>query len=293
METARKSFIVRGGRSAFQAFRDRPTECEVFQLSNVLLEKDGPLGWLTLNRPETRNALSLDMINAVRSAIDEVAKDRDTSILIIRANGQVFSSGHDVREMLRKHENLYELRRIFTDCNKMMLKLHELPQPVIAQVHGVATAAGCQLVAACDLAIAESGARFATPGVKIGLFCTTPMIPLVRVIGRRRAMDMLLSGRFVSAEEALQFGLINRIVPPERLAEETRNWALELAQASPFTLSLGKRAFYSQVDLDERDAYNYAREVIAMNCTAEDAFEGMSAFIEKRKPVWRDKASGS
>jgi enoyl-CoA hydratase/carnithine racemase len=230
------------------------------------------------------------MIDAIRSAIDEVAKDEEVSILIIRGNGQVFSSGHDIREMIRKHENLNELRGIFSACNKMMLKLHELPQPVIAQVHGIATAAGCQLVAACDLAIAESGARFATPGVKIGLFCTTPMIPLVRVIGRRRAMDMLLSGRFVSAEEALQFGLINRIVPPEKLAEETRKWALELAQASPFTLSLGKRAFYSQVDLDERAAYNYAGEVIAINGMAEDAFEGMSAFVEKRKPVWRDKA---
>jgi len=255
----------------------------------VLLEKEPPLGWLTLNRPEIRNALSLEMIEAIRGAIDKVAEDREISILIIRANGPVFSAGHDIREMTRKHEDLNELRQIFTECNKMMLKLHELPQPVIAQVHGIATAAGCQLVAACDLAVAETGARFATPGVKIGLFCTTPMIPLVRVVGRRHAMDMLLSGRFVSAEEALQFGLVNKVVSPEKLAEETRNWALELAQASPFVLSLGKKAFYSQVDLDERSAYDYAKEVIAMNCMAEDAFEGMSAFIEKRKPVWTNK----
>ncbi len=151
------------------------------------------------------------------------------------------------------------------------------------------SAAGCQLVAACDLAVAETGARFATPGVKIGIFCTTPMIPLVRVVGRRRAMDMLLSGRFVSAEEALRFGLVNKVVPPEKLAEETRNWALELAQASPFVLGLGKHAFYSQVDLDEKSAYGYAKEVIAMNCMADDAFEGMSAFIDKRKPVWSNK----
>ncbi|MGA2403590.1 MAG: enoyl-CoA hydratase [Syntrophobacteraceae bacterium] len=261
-------------------------------MNSILLEKDPPLGWLTLNRPETRNALSLEMINSIRDALDKVAEDREISILIIRANGQVFSAGHDIREMTRKHANLGELREIFTKCNKMMLKLHELPQPVIAQVHGVATAAGCQLVAACDLAVAETGARFSTPGVKIGLFCTTPMIPLVRVVGRRRAMDMLLSGRFVSAEEALQFGLVNRVVPPEKLAEETRNWAMELAQASPFVLSLGKNAFYSQVDLDERSAYDYAKEVISMNCMAEDAFEGMSAFIEKRKPVWKNKAGG-
>jgi enoyl-CoA hydratase/carnithine racemase len=258
-------------------------------MNSVLLEKDPPIGWLTLNRPEIRNALSLEMIDAVRDALDKVEKDPQISILVIRANGPAFSAGHDIREMTRKHESLGELREIFTRCNKMMLKLHELPQPVIAQVNGIATAAGCQLVAACDLAVAETGARFATPGVKIGLFCTTPMIPLVRVVGRRHAMDMLLSGRFVSAEEALQFGLVNKVVSPEKLAEETRNWALELAQASPFVLSLGKHAFYSQVDLDERSAYDYAKEVIAMNCMAEDAFEGMSAFIEKRKPVWTNK----
>jgi enoyl-CoA hydratase/carnithine racemase len=258
-------------------------------MNPVLLEKDGQIAWVTLNRPETRNALSLDMIREIQSALDRVAEDKETTILVIRANGPVFSAGHDIREMTGKHENLQELREIFTECNKMMLSLHGLPQPVIAQVHGVATAAGCQLVAACDLAIAESGARFATPGVKIGLFCTTPMIPLVRVIGRRRAMDMLLSGRFVSAEEAFQFGLVNRVVAPERLAEETRNWAMELAQASAFTLALGKRAFYSQIDLNERSAYDYGKEVIAMNCMSEDAFEGMSAFIEKRKPTWKNR----
>jgi enoyl-CoA hydratase/carnithine racemase len=253
----------------------------------VLLEKDPPLGWLTLNRPETRNALSLEMIEAIRSVLDKVEKESRMSILIIRANGPVFSAGHDIREMMQKRGSLSQLRKIFTACNKMMLKLHELPQPVIAQVSGVATAAGCQLVAACDLAVAETGARFATPGVKIGLFCTTPMVPLVRVVGRRRAMEMLLSGRFISAQEALQFGLVNKVVPAEDLAEETRNWALELAQASPFVLSLGKRAFYSQVDLDEGSAYEYAREVIAINCMAEDAGEGMSAFVEKRKPMWK------
>jgi enoyl-CoA hydratase/carnithine racemase len=156
-------------------------------------------------------------------------------------------------------------------------------------VHGIATAAGCQLVAACDLAIAETGARFATPGVKVGLFCTTPMIPLVRLIGRRRAMEMLLTGRFVSAQEAEHFGLVNRLAPADQLAEETRKWALELAQFSRFTLALGKRAFYEQIDLDETSAYNYAKEVISINCMAEDAQEGMGAFLEKRKPQWRDR----
>lgn len=260
-------------------------------MKSVLLEKEPPLAWLTLNRPENRNALSLDMMDSVAGALDEIAEDSGISILIIGANGPVFSAGHDIREMTRKRGNLDELREIFTRCNNMMLKLHKLPQPVIAKVHGVATAAGCQLVAACDLAVAEMGARFATPGVKIGLFCTTPMVPLVRAVGRRRAMDMLLSGRFISAEEALQFGLVNKVVPLEKLAEETRNWALELSQASPFVLSLGKNAFYSQVDLDEGSAYEYAKEVIAMNCMADDALEGMSAFLEKRRPVWKDRSA--
>ncbi len=253
----------------------------------VLIEKDPPVAWLTLNRPEVRNALSLEMITAVSSALDTIAADHSVSVLILRANGPAFSGGHDISEMSRKNKNINEVREIFTACNKMMLKIHELPQPVIAQVQGVATAAGCQLVAACDLAVAETGARFATPGVKIGLFCSTPMVPLVRVIGRRRALEMLLGGRFVSALEALSFGLVNRVVEPEKLASETVQWATELAAASPFVLALGKRAFYSQVDLDEKSAYEYAKEVIAMNCLDEDAAEGMSAFLEKRKPEWK------
>lgn len=255
----------------------------------VLLEKDGPIGFLTLNNPGKRNALSLEMMSEVLKKLDAVAEDKDVRVVVIRANGPVFSAGHDIKEMASNNTDLHYLRQIFATCNKMMLRLHQVPQPVIAQVHGIATAAGCQLVAACDLAIAETEARFATPGVKIGLFCTTPMIPLVRVIGRRRAMDMLLSGRFVSAGEAERFGLVNRVVPADQLAEETRKWALELAQFSKFTLGLGKQAFYEQIDLDERSAYDYAKEIIAMNCLAEDAREGMDAFLGKRKPEWRDR----
>jgi enoyl-CoA hydratase/carnithine racemase len=255
-------------------------------MESVLLEKEGPVGWLILNHPEKRNALSLDLMAKVIEKLNQVAEDRNIGVLVIKANGPVFSAGHDIKEMAANNTNLPYLRKIFATCNRMMLRLHGLPQPVIAQVHGIATAAGCQLVAACDLAIAETGARFATPGVKIGLFCTTPMVPLVRVIGRRRAMDMLLSGRFISAGEAERFGLVNRIVPPDQLEEETRKWALELAQYSPFTLALGKQAFYEQVDLDERAAYDYAKEIIAMNCMADDAREGMDAFLGKRKPKW-------
>jgi enoyl-CoA hydratase/carnithine racemase len=258
-------------------------------MESVLVEKDGPLGYLVLNRPEKRNALSLELMQDMLGKLDRVAADPEVRVVIVRGNGTMFSAGHDLKEMAGADKDLHHFRRIFTTCNQMMLRLHQLPQPVIAQVHGIATAAGCQLVAACDLAIAESGARFATPGVKVGLFCTTPMVSLVRVIGRRRAMDMLLSGRFVSAEEALQFGLVNRIVPADRLAEETRNWALELSQHSRFTLALGKQAFYEQIDLDETSAYNQAKEVIAMNCLAADAQEGMTAFLEKRKPQFQGR----
>jgi enoyl-CoA hydratase/carnithine racemase len=256
-------------------------------VKSVLLEKDGPVGWLILNRPEKRNALSLEMMSDVLQALDLVAANDDLHVLVIRGNGPVFSAGHDLGEVYSHKDDLSYLRQIFYTCNKMMLRLHSIPQPIIAQVHGIATAAGCQMVAACDLAIAEEGARFATPGVKIGLFCTTPMVPLVRVVGRRRAMEMLLSGRFISAEEAERFGLVNRIVSPDHLGEETRKWALELAQFSPMTLAIGKQAFYEQVDLDEEVAYGHAKDVITLNCMAEDAREGMSAFLEKRKPEWK------
>jgi enoyl-CoA hydratase/carnithine racemase len=255
----------------------------------VLLDKEYPLAWLTLNRPDKRNALGLDVMREITRRLDEVEADPEIRVLVIRAKGPVFSAGHDIKEMAAHSSEAAYLRDIFSTCNRMMLRLHQLPQPVIAQVRGIATAAGCQLVAACDLAIAEPAARFATPGVKIGLFCTTPMVPLVRVIGRRRALDMLLTGRFVSAEEAEQFGLVNRIVPTDQLDEAARNWALEIAQFSGYTLALGKRAFYEQVDLSEESAYGYAKEVIAMNCMVDDAREGMNAFIDKRTPRWKHR----
>lgn len=255
----------------------------------VLFETKGPVGWLTLNRPHKRNALALDVMEEISRRLDSIAADSETRVLVIRGNGPVFSAGHDIREMTGSDKDVHFLSRIFTTCNQMMLRLHTLPQPVIAQVHGIATAAGCQMVAACDLAIAEEGARFATPGVKIGLFCTTPMVPLVRVIGRRRAMEMLLTGRFISSREALEYGLVNRVVPAEDLQDQTEKWAMEIARHSGFTLALGKRAFYSQIDLDERAAYDYAREIMAMNCLAGDAQEGMTAFLEKREPEWRNR----
>lgn len=255
----------------------------------VLLEKDAYVGYLTLNRAEQRNALSLEMMKNIINRLDTLAEDRDVKVVVLRANGTAFCAGHDLLEMAGADKDIHHYRNIFSTCSHMMQRIHNIPQPVIAQVHGVATAAGCQLVAACDLAVAETGARFQTPGVLIGLFCMTPMVPLVRVVGRRRAMEMLLTGRFVSAEEAERFGLINLSVPLDQLEAETRKLAQNIAQHSRHTLASGKHAFYEQIDLDEASAYNHAKEAMALNCLAEDAREGITAFIEKRKPRWSDR----
>lgn len=255
----------------------------------VLFEKDGPIGWLTLNRPDKRNALSLNVMNDMLDKLKNIAQDQDAHVVVIRGNGPAFCAGHNLKDMVGADLDIQHFYTIFSLCAKMMQTLHKLPQPVIAQVHGIAAAAGCQLVAACDLAIAETGAQFATPGSKIGLFCTTPAVPLVRVIGRRRAMEMLLTGRFISAHEAEKFGLVNQVVAPDKLFQETRNLAMEMAQYSRYTLAFGKQTFYNQVDLNEPSAYEYATHAIAMNCLDEDAQEGIKAFIEKRAPVWKNR----
>ncbi|MEJ2658527.1 MAG: enoyl-CoA hydratase [Desulfobacterales bacterium] len=254
----------------------------------VLLDKDGPIGWLTLNRPEKRNALSLDVMNDMLDKLNHVARDQDIRVVVIRGKGPAFCAGHNLKDMVGPDLDIRHFYTIFSVCARMMQTLHELPQPVIAQVHGIATAAGCQLVAACDLAVAETGAQFATPGVKIGLFCTTPAVPLVRIVGRRKALEMLLTGRFFSAEQAEKFGLVNQVVPAESLSRRTRDLAMEMAQYSRQTLAFGKQTFYKQVDLNEISAYEFATHAIAMNCLDEDAQEGMRAFLEKRAPVWKN-----
>lgn len=256
---------------------------------SVLFDKEGHVGWLTLNRPKQRNALTLEMMNTMLDKLDIVAKDHDIRVVVIRGNGPAFCAGHDLKEMVGGDQDIHSYRRMFSVCSRMMLRLHQIPQPVIAQIHGIATAAGCQLVATCDLAIAEEGARFQTPGVLIGFFCTTPMVPLVRAIGRKRAAEMLFTARFISAGEAERFGLINRVVAAETLAEETRQWAGEIAQYSRYTLSSGKEAFYGQIDLDETSAYSLAKELMSLHSLAEDAREGINAFVEKRKPEWKDR----
>jgi enoyl-CoA hydratase/carnithine racemase len=255
----------------------------------VLFEKDGPIGWLTLNRPEKRNALSLNVMNDMLDKLKAIEQDQTIHIIVIRGNGPAFCAGHNLKDMVGPDADIQYYYTLFSVCAKMMQTLQKLPQPVIAQVHGIATAAGCQLVAACDLAIAETGAQFATPGSKIGLFCTTPAVPLVRVIGRRRAMEMLLTGRFISAHDAERFGLVNQVVSQDSLFRETRNLAMEMAQYSRYTLAFGKQAFYSQIDLNEPSAYEYATHAIAMNCLDEDAQEGIKAFLEKRAPVWKNR----
>jgi enoyl-CoA hydratase/carnithine racemase len=227
--------------------------------------------------------LMAEMIDLLKA----IKKKLEVRVVIIRGEGQVFSSGHDLSEMLEG--NVVSYRRIFDACSEVMLAIRDLPQPVIAQVQGMATAAGCQLVAACDLAVASKEARFATPGVRIGLFCHTPQVPLARAVGRKRALEMLLTGRPISAEEAERFGLINKVVPPDRLAEETLSLAQHIAQASPLTMALGKKSFYRQIDTDEEQAYDYAQEMMALNATTEDAREGISAFLQKREPKWQGK----
>lgn len=247
-------------------------------------EIDGPLAVLTLANAERRNALSLEAMRELTGALKRLGEDRGVQAVVLAAEGPVFSAGHDLNEMTGGELRRY--RRIFDQCTEMMESLQAIPQPVIAQVDGIATAAGCQLVATCDLALASERSRFATPGVKIGLFCSTPMVALTRSIGRKRALEMLLTGRMIDAETAADWGLVNRVVPPDRLARETRELALQIASASSLTVGLGKQAFYSQIDLDQPKAYAYAKEVMSMNALAADAQEGMCAFLEKRQPVW-------
>lgn len=248
---------------------------------------EGPVGIVALNRPEKRNALSLELLRELSALLTKIGSSDDVRVVVIKGEGKVFCAGHDISQLINHDVASYSA--IFNTCVDVMEKLQRLPQPVIAQVHGVATAAGCQLVAACDLAVAEEGARFGTPGVKIGLFCTTPAVPLVRAIGRKRALDMLFTGRMISALEAEHYGLINKVVPAEHLAMETMILAEAIAQSSPLTLSIGKKAFYTQVNLADSQAYDYAKEVIVNNLLAEDAREGLSAFLEKRKPTWKGK----
>ena len=235
---------------------------------------------ITLERPERRNALSLELMRELQRALEE-AKGR---VVVIAGAGPAFSAGHDLNELVACDGD--EAAELFDTCAALMTTVQSIGQPVIARVHGVATAAGCQLVASCDLAVAEEGARFATPGVRIGLFCSTPMVPLTRAIGPKRAMQMLLTGDLIDAATAVEWGLVNAAVPLDELDASVDALAHEVAEASPMVLALGKRTFYEQVGLPQGDAYALAAKVMTENAATDDAHEGITAFLEKRPPSW-------
>ncbi|HLI95782.1 MAG TPA: enoyl-CoA hydratase [Candidatus Baltobacteraceae bacterium] len=246
--------------------------------------EDGCIAVVTMARPDKRNALFLELMRELIVAFDEIGADRNVRAVILRGEGPAFSAGHDLRELQCRDAVAY--REIFDTCVQLMERIQHVPQPVIAEVGAVATAAGCQLVATCDLAVASEDAKFATPGVRIGLFCTTPMVALSRAVGRKRAMEMLLTGDFVDARTAAEWGLVNRVVPAARLHEEALVLARKIAEASEPVVGLGKAAFYVQIDLAQDAAYRYAKEVMSLNAMAEDAQEGISAFLERRPPAW-------
>ena len=240
---------------------------------------------LTLNRPAARNALSMALMQALDSELQAIEADASVHVVVIAGAGPAFCAGHDLRELRSRPERAaYEA--VFDLCAQLMLRVVRLPKPVIARVHGVATAAGCQLVASCDLAVAADTARFATPGVNIGLFCSTPMVALSRAVGRKAAMEMLLTGDLIDAARAREIGLVNRVVPEDNLDEAVAALAAQIAAKSPLTLAIGKAAFYRQAELDLDAAYRYAAEVMTRNMLARDAAEGIDAFLGKRPPVW-------
>ena len=249
---------------------------------SLLLEIEGAIAILTLNLPERRNALSLDLMAELIGCLCELEQNRAVQAVILAAAGKVFSSGHDLSEMTGRGEAEYQ--RIFGLCTELMTKIQAIPQPVIAEVQGLATAAGCQLVATCDLAIASEAAGFATPGVRIGLFCTTPMVALTRNIGRKRALQMLFTGEQIDAKTAVDWGLVNAVVPADELRPATRALAGRIVEVSPTVVALGKQAYYRQMEMSQSQAYALAREVMTSNALGEDAQEGISAFLEKRRP---------
>ena len=266
------------------------TSAATDKANEPVLLRDGAEGivTLTLNRPRVRNSLSSELMTALQLEFDAIAEDASVRVVVIAANGPVFSAGHDLKEMRSDpREEVY--RRHFDQSSQLMKRIVRLPQPVIAKVQGMATAVGCQLVATCDLAIAAETAEFATPGVDIGLFCSTPMVALSRNVNRKKAMEMLLTGEAITANDALSAGLINRAVPAAELDRAVQELAQKIASKSAPTVALGKEAFYRQLESDLREAYDYASEVMTRNMLARDAEEGIDAFLEKRTPTWEGR----
>jgi enoyl-CoA hydratase/carnithine racemase len=259
----------------------------------LLRETADSIAVLTLNRPQARNSLSSELIDSLAAAMSGIAGDRSVRAVVLAANGPAFSAGHDLKELTAHRSDPDRGRAFFklvmTACSALMQQIVRLPQPVIAAVEGTATAAGCQLVASCDLAVASSDARFATPGVDIGLFCSTPMIALSRNVARKHAMEMLLTGELISADDASRIGLVNRVVPGGSARAEALALAHKIAAKSNHVVKIGKEAFYRQLEMDLAKAYDYAAEVMVENMMARDAEEGISAFVEKRRPRWEDR----
>ena len=253
----------------------------------VLLRRDEDgIATLTLNRPGARNALSVALMAAFQDAIDAIAEDRSVKVVVIEGAGPGFCAGHDLREM-RANPGRQHYEALFGQCSRLMTSLVKLPKPVIARVHGIAAAAGCQLVATCDLAVAASDARFAVNGINVGLFCSTPMVALSRAVGRKPALEMLLTGEFVPAEQARAIGLVNRVVAPERLDDEVKALAHQIAGKLNLAVAIGKEAFYRQAELGLEDAYAYTGEVMTKNMLARDTEDGIDAFLAKRPPPWQ------
>jgi enoyl-CoA hydratase/carnithine racemase len=248
-------------------------------------DQDG-ISTLTLNRPTQYNALSAEMLSALQIALDDIAADESVRVLIIAANGKAFCAGHDLKEMRTSEDRAFH-QALFDQCGRMMLSIHSLPQPVIARVNGIAAAAGCQLVANCDLAVTVEDARFAVSGINLGLFCSTPAVPLSRNLPRKQALHMLLTGDFISARQALEYGLVNEVVAAADLESATLEMAHKIAAKSSPAIRLGKKMFYRQLSMDLSEAYAYASERMACNMDSHDAREGIDAFIQKRQPEWK------
>jgi len=271
----------------------QPVRAETAHSSVLLRETAGDVAVLTLNRPAARNSLSDRLIADLHGALDDIAGDKAVRAVVIAANGPAFSAGHDLKELTAHRTDADRGRAYFgqlmTACSAMMQAVVRLPKPVVAAVQGIATAAGCQLVASCDLAVASEQARFATPGVDIGLFCSTPMVALSRNVPRKQAMEMLLTGEPIPAERAREIGLINRVVPAGTERDAAIALARQVARKSAHTVRIGKEAFYRQAEMSLADAYRFAAEVMTENMMARDAEEGIGAFIEKRQPTWEDR----
>jgi enoyl-CoA hydratase/carnithine racemase len=256
--------------------------------SILLREDDDGIATLTLNRPAQYNALSGELLTELQTALDEIDRDDSVRVVIVAASGKAFCPGHDLKEMRSSEDRKFH-QALFDKCGRMMLTINRLRQPVIARVNGIATAAGCQLVANCDLAVAAEDARFAVSGINVGLFCSTPAVPLSRNMHRKQALHMLLTGDFISARTAQQYGLVNEVVPGGELEAATLVLARKIAAKSAHAISLGKEMFYRQVTMDLSEAYAYAAERMTCNMDSQDAREGIDAFIQKRKPEWKGK----